>query len=302
MTFYKYNWGHSTPKDQQLISNIKSSKINTEKTTQFIQPIIKKENEQKKDNEINEEVLLLAIKHFIDTSFKKNSDMNQMGFERSEDIGGEAAYNYTGIVVDLVTNNYMNIPNERYIEQPSNGMEKTIPLSFYFDISGSMFEYTDFLSRLAFLLLKNDISILYGFNEFINGVILASDGVKTIDELKKLFGENNYHSIIADDEARNLDGFLKGRKAEKCVVFADFDPYKSICTLSQFCKVYWFCFEERYNHPKYEFKNFHGNVYYTNNFNSMKNHFINMDNYQYVEKQKKLILDITNRRKENGKY
>lgn len=297
MAFYKFNWHYS--KEKELISNTNATEINTEEIKQFIKSPIK-DSEDKKD-EINEEVLLLAIKHFIDTSFKKDSDINKMGYERTDEINGDIAYNYTGIIVDMATNNYLNIANQRFIEAPSIGHEKTIPLSFYFDVSGSMYEHTDFLAKMSFLLLKNGISIIYGFDEFVEGTILANDGLKTIEELKKALMEDDHFNHLSDRENRKLSNFLKERKAEKCVIFADFDPYKSIVDLSNYCKIYWFCFENRYNSPKYNFKDFKGNAYYVDGFDSMKSHFVNMDNYEYVERQKKLILDITSRRKKNGK-
>ena len=300
MAFYKFNWGKDKNSDD-AINGINATEINTKKINKFIKPDIKENNDNKQD-EINEEVLMLAIKHFIDTSFKKDSDINKMGYERTDEIGGEIAYNYTGIITDLISNNYMDIQNQRFIEAPSVGQDKTIPLSFYFDVSGSMYKHTDFLARISFLLLQNGISIINGFNNWINGVILADDGPKTLEELKKLLNENNYNNFINKNENRNLSDFLINKKAEKCVIFSDFDPYKDVCKLSEKCKVYWFCFENRYNSPKYDFKKFQGNVFYTDSFTSMKNHFVNMDNYDYIERQKKLILDITSRRKKNGKH
>lgn len=295
MPFYKFNWG-SNKSPQNCIDECD---ITTDQITEYIQPDIK-ESESNKDD-INEEVLMLAIKHFIDTSFKKDNDFNKMGYDRLDEVGGEWAYNYSGIITDLAAKNYMNIPNQRYIEQPTLGTEKTIPLSFYFDVSGSMYKSTDFLARICFLLLQNGISILFGFNEYINGMVLADEGIKTIKELKTILTSNNHKNYISENESHNLGKFLIGRKAEKCVVFSDFDLYETICTLSHSCKTYWFCFEERYNHSKYDFKEYRGGVYYTDGFDSMKNHFINMDNYNYIEKQKKLILDITSRRKKNGR-
>lgn len=295
MGYYKFSWTKFKNGEHQNYTG--PSDINTESIDEFIKPDIKEEKD--KNNEINEEVLLLAIKHFLDTSFKKDNDMNKMGFDRIDEVGGELNYNYRGIIIDKLTNNYMDIPNQRYIEKPDNGLDKTIPLSFYFDVSGSMYEYTDFLARISFLLLKNNISILYGYNDYINGVIYAEDGIKTVEELKKILIEDNhrYYLKTINEPSRTLEKFLKDKGAEKCVIFSDFDPYNAVCTLSETCKVYWFCFENRYNYPNYDFKTFRGNVFYTDDFNSMKTHFVNMDNYEYVEKQKKLILDITKRRK-----
>lgn len=299
MAFYEFKW---RKKDGEPINNINAEEINTEKINQYVKPDIKKENDNKKD-EIDENVLILAVKHFIDTSFKKDSDINKMGYERTDEIGGEVSYNYPGIITDMITGNYIDIQNQRFIEKPSMGFEKSIPLSFYFDVSGSMYNYTDLLARISFLLLQNGISIIFGFNNWVNGVVLADEGIKTIEELKKRLTEYDFDNEIVKKGEKDLSEFLTNRKAEKCVIFSDFDPYKDICKLSEKCKVYWLCFEKRYNHTNYDFRNFNGNVYYTDSFESMKNHFVNMDNYDYVERQKKLILDVTSRRKDkNGKH
>ena len=294
MPFYEFNWGNK--KKGELINNTEDAAINTRPTNQFVKPDITEE-EQDKENDVDEQLLILAIKHFIDTSFKKNSDINKMGYERIGATGGDEGYNFPGIITRMETGNYMDIPNQRYIEAPSIGTEKSIPLSFYFDVSGSMYHYTDFIAKLAFLLLKNGISIISGFNEYVENVIYADDGLKTIEELKSAFVSDNYQNRIGEKVNRRLDEFLKERNAEKCVLFSDFDPYASVCSLSQFCKVYWFCFEKRYNYPKYDFKKFKGNVYYTQNFKDLRNHFLHMDSYDYVDQQKKLILKKTDGRR-----
>lgn len=299
MPFYKFNWGSKNNKDN-LINNTEKGAINTKKINQFIKPDI--EDSKKSNNDVDEELLILSIKHFIDTSFKKDSDINKMGYERVGALGGDEGYNFPGIITRMETGNYMDIPNQRYIEEPSLGTEKSIPLSFYFDVSGSMYEYTDLLAKISFLLLKNGISIIYGFNNYVNGYILADEGIKTLEELKSALLKHNYGNHIKDDNIRDIDIFLKERNAEKCVLFSDFDPYRHVCKLSQFCKVYWFCFEKRYNYTKYDFKSFKGNVYYTQNFSDLRNHFLHMDSIDYVDTQKKLILSKTERRNRNGKY
>ena len=42
---------------------------------------------------------------------------------------------------------------------------------------------------------------------------------------------------------QDIDQYLIEKKAEKCVVFADFDPLSEVVQLSQKTDVYWFCFE-----------------------------------------------------------
>lgn len=293
MPFYKFNWSNHLNKDKEFVNNTSTSIINTEEINQFIKPDI--EDDDGKNKDVDEELLILSIKHFIDTSFKKNSDINKMGYERLGALGGDEGYNFPGIITRMETGNYMDIPNQRYLEEPSLGAERSIPLSFYFDMSGSMFESTDLLAKLCFILLKNDISIIFGFNEYVEGVVLAEDGIKSIEELKKAMSDDNWKNYISEREDRNLANFLQNRNAEKCVIFSDFDPYESVCNLSDFCKVYWFCFENRYNHPNYDFKDFKGNVYKTRSFDDMRNHFLHMDSIDYVDQQKKLILTKTSR-------
>ena len=114
MPFYKFNWGDN--KGKEYINNIDSTMINTEPINTFIKPDIEDDKGDNKD--VDEELLILAVKHFIDTSFKKDSDINKMGFERAGFIGGDEGYNFPGIITRMETNNYMDIPNQRYIEEP----------------------------------------------------------------------------------------------------------------------------------------------------------------------------------------
>ena len=162
MPFYKFNWGMK--KDSNHVNNGESPIINPDSVTQFVKPDIEEDKGNNKD--VDDELLLLAVKHFIDTSFKKDSDINKMGFERAGSIGGDEGYNFPGIITRIETNNYMDIPNQRYVEEPTMGGEKSIPLSFYFDVSGSMYHYTDLLAKMSFILLKNGVSIMYGFDDY----------------------------------------------------------------------------------------------------------------------------------------
>ena len=114
MPFYKFNWGSKNNKDN-LINNTEKGAINTKKINQFIKPDI--EDSKKSNNDVDEELLILSIKHFIDTSFKKDSDINKMGYERVGALGGDEGYNFPGIITRMETGNYMDIPNQRYIEE-----------------------------------------------------------------------------------------------------------------------------------------------------------------------------------------
>ena len=62
---------------------------------------------------------------------------------------------------------------------------------------------------------------------------------------------------------RNIDNYLVDKKAEKCVVFADFDPISEVINLSNKAQVYWFCFESSFD--RYDLKYFQGFIYKVKN-------------------------------------
>ena len=92
----------------------------------------------------------------------------------------------------------------------------------------------------------------------------------SVEELTQILenaGRRTYEKIeIKDDPkaiykniGKKLDDFLISKKAEKCVIFSDFDPLSEICNLSQKTKVYWFCFEQRFSDN--DLRNYKGFVY-----------------------------------------
>lgn len=64
MPFYKFSWGDN--KGKEYINNTDATIINTESIKTFIKPDIEDDKGDNKD--VDEELLILAIKHFIDTS------------------------------------------------------------------------------------------------------------------------------------------------------------------------------------------------------------------------------------------
>ena len=67
---------------------------------------------------------------------------------------------------------------------------------------------------------------------------------------------------------RNIDNYLIEKKAEKCVVFSDFDPRSEVINLSQAADVYWFCFESRYD--SYDIDDFNGFIYKVQNIRDLE--------------------------------
>ena len=99
-----------------------------------------------------------------------------------------------------------------------------------------MEQYSSLLATIAIELLKKDVKVLIGFNQRVN-VQIEKICIRSIKKQNKI----SYININ-----KNIDNYLIDSEAEKCVVFADFDPADEIINLSNYCQVYWFCFERAY--------------------------------------------------------
>lgn len=140
-----------------------------------------------------------------------------------------------------------------------------------------MNKHVAILSLMALRMLKKDVKIIVGFNQnayvqinkinpncsneqfkFIMSNLMlfvnAKEYGKDVRNSRK-FNENeevkeliqNRLTQIKGLELESLNGieideYLIEKKAEKVVVFSDFDPKIEIENLSQKCEVYWFCF------------------------------------------------------------
>ena len=121
------------------------------------------------------------------------------------------------------------------------------------------------------------------FNERVNVQIESIEKNITVSELAEIlesagysngWGSSGRDSYKKDARVkfkyieRNIDNYLIDKKAEKCVVFADFDPRREVINLSQVADVYWFCFEQRYT--SYDLVNFNGFIYKVRNIKDLE--------------------------------
>ena len=117
-------------------------------------------------------------------------------------------------------------------------------------MSGSMSSYSNQLAVIAIELLKKDVKVLIGFNEVVNVQIDKLKKNINVDELAQLLkqvGDLKDDSIaICKNIGERIDKYLISKKAEKCVVFTDFDPKDEVCRLSHEADVYWFCFKANF--------------------------------------------------------
>lgn len=218
-------------------------------------------NEQFKIDEINtkektkipDSVIRTLITKFLNQRFlSKASDLNSRSdsFIKSD---GFYKWDNKNIAIHLKTKQFNQILRDKYGYTYESGDSSLIPLSFYFDLSGSMNNYTYILSVMAIELLKKNVKLLVGYNQRVICQINKIDNSITVDEFSEILKNiSNYCKGDKDKKNKvdfkmvetNIDKYLSDKSAEMCVVFSDFDALKEIINLSSFCKVYYFCFED----------------------------------------------------------
>ena len=201
-------------------------------------------NIKKTKEEINSIIIKNLINRFLKLHFKeKKSNLNERAKSDIEKTYGYYYWDKKKIARHLVTKEYTKILNDKYDMEYSKGKVETIPLAFYFDLSGSMNNYTTMLAQISYYLLKNKIKVLIGFNETIYYQIDDINN-KNLDDLINFFENYNYPKNINYREVNeNIDIYLKDKLCEKCVVFSDNDSYNEVCNLSKFSDVYLLYFE-----------------------------------------------------------
>jgi len=223
--------------------------------------------------EVTERIIKVLLTKFLNQRFCKNdTDLNTRAnsLERKD---GFYKWNVKDVVIHLETEQYVKVLNDKYGYTYAEGKNESVPLSFYFDMSGSMSNYSGTLAVIATELLKKNVKVLIGFNEFVHvQVESVSNKVdekrltdflsKALDddkeELRDKYPEINFKLINED-----IDDYLIGAKAEKCVIFADFDARNEFINLSKYCKTYWFTFESYYGSK--DLTGFEGFSYKVNN-------------------------------------
>lgn len=176
---------------------------------------------------------------------------------------------------------------------------ENVPLSFYFDLSGSMEEYIRILSIMALRIMKKDVKIIVGFNQNayvqINKIPQNCTSEQFIRIMSNLsvFANLDFR-YIGNINAKNLDleylggieidKYLIQKNAEKVVVFSDFDPKDEIENLSQKCEVFWFCFRKIWK--KGDLEKFKGKFFRTENEKDIIEHLKHINSKVYERRQR----------------
>ena len=246
-----------------------------------------------KYSSIPDSLVRTLISKFLNQRFcKRDTDLNIRSNSFSKTHGFHK-WEVKDMIVHLETEQLNKVLEDKYGYQYAAGVSENVPLSFYFDMSGSMSEYTNMLAVIAIELLKKNVKVLIGFNERVNVQIDKIDKNITIDELVSVlesagysgYSYNNSDRFIRNSKVsykfinRNIDDYLFSKECEKCVVFSDFDPLSEVIGLSQKAKVYWFCFENYFT--KYDLGRFKGFIYQTNSAEDIINGLIKVNENRF---------------------
>ncbi len=230
------------------------------------------------NTEIPDSLIRTLIVKFLNQRFCRHStDLNVRAGDL-EKTNGFYKWEVRDVTVHFKTHQLNKLLHDKYTYDYSSEKNDHVPLSFYFDMSGSMSNYTNMLAVVAIELLKKDVKVLVGFNETVHVQIERIQNNMDVLELANILTEIGSHyvsssigmsSLRKDSRIsfklvyQDLDDYLLKKKAEKAVMFADFDPRGAIIHLSQKCQVYWFCFEKNIENRDFTYGNqqFQGFVY-----------------------------------------
>ena len=210
-----------------------------------------------------------------------------------EQVYGSQHWKTKDLAIHYKTKQFTKIQFDKYKFDHSKGKIESIPLSFYFDLSGSMSRFVNVLATIAIELLKNDVKVLIGENENVYVQLNKINKSMKIEDMEKIMTNlsKDNKNIDITEVNEKIDSYLITHKAEKCVVFADFDPRENIINLANNCQVYWFNFENNYN--EYYIANFNGYIHDTQNVKDIMIGLneIRTNNFQYLVRVRKKKLE-----------
>ncbi len=211
--------------------------------------------------QISDALINNLIDNFINKRFQtRDSQLNSREDSTIKDYGFEK-WDTMQLVKHKVTKEYGKMLKDKYGYKKDEKKSEAIPLSFYFDLSGSMREYSHILSLIALKILQKKIKLLIGYNDNVVYQIdeLPKDKKISVEEFQAILDENMMDKTIKNEKLKyqvinqQLDEYLIENNAEKVALFTDFDPINAIKNLSNKTELYWFCFE-KYKAQPFNFK------------------------------------------------
>lgn len=277
---------------KQLFSSVKRFDEGTDKSWGFA---LSTEDD---GTDIPDSIINMLIEKFLNQRFlPTNTDLNTRQNNMKQE-NGDLKWNIPDLVRHKVTKDLNKMLYDKYGYSDEDGKGEDIPLSFYFDLSGSMSSYSRLLSLIAIKLMANKVKVLFGYNERIYYQIDKVPKTFTAEDFKSIIEkEMNYSQIKADprykgveikEVNRNINEYLREKKAKRLTAFTDFDPRREIEDLSKDCEIWWFCFEERSSNRKTSMENFRGHFYNTTQLREFSQHLKNISSRVYEKKQRKI--------------
>ena len=277
---------------KQLFSSVKRFDEGTDKSWGFA---LSTEDD---GTDIPDSVINMLIEKFLNQRFlPTNTDLNTRQNNMKQEYG-DLKWNIPDLIRHKVTKDLNKMLHDKYGYADEDGKGEDIPLSFYFDLSGSMSKYSRLLSLIAIKLMANKVKILFGYNEKIYYQIDKVPKTFTVEDFKSIIEkEMEYSQIKADprykgveikEVNRDIHEYLREKKAKKLTAFTDFDPKRQIEDLSKDCEIWWFCFEERSSNRKVSMENFKGHFYNTTQLKQFQQHLKNIKSRVYEKRQRQI--------------
>jgi len=204
-----------------------------------------------KDVKVNEIIAKNIIQKFVRMRFKSSNSQLNSRQNATEKVSGVSKWDTMQVVKHKTTKEFNKMLKDKYDYDYDSGKQEQIPLSIYFDLSSSMNAYIPMLCALAMQLLKNDVRVIIGTNEWARLQINEISPSMTKKEFSKIIANYTRREYISEYSKKfkyeildkNISDYLIERKAEKTLIFSDYDPCSSVCALSKTkCHVYWFNF------------------------------------------------------------
>ena len=205
--------------------------------------------------QIPDAIISNLIENFVNKKFqirdsqlnvRQNSTIKDYGFDKWDTIN---------LIKHRVTKEYEKMLKDKYGYRKDQNQQENIPLAFYFDLSGSMCNFSHILSLIALKILQRKIKLLIGYNETIVYQFDELPEKVSVEEFQSLLTGIDVEKILKNQKIQyavinqNLDEYLIEHNAQKVALFTDFDPISAIKNLSRNAELYWFCFEQGRNKP-----------------------------------------------------
>ena len=110
--------------------------------------------------ELPDSMIRTLIAKFLNQRFCKHSTDLNVRSNSLEKSRGFYKWEVKDVITHLETHQITKVFDDKYGYEYANGKNENVPLSFYFDMSGSMSEYTNLLAVIAIELLKKGVKVL----------------------------------------------------------------------------------------------------------------------------------------------